>query len=281
MNATTGHAFPRMLFLRVIGAMLPLAAEAHAQPRWETMPSMPLAVLHARVTVSPDQQRIVVTGGRSATGPAAVEQTFDLATQTWSIRALAQTPPLDKGEFAAVTMPDGRRVEIGGRRNDMIRVDGQALPVRMPFPIDDLAAAALDADRVWIIGGQDSRSGDTTDRTWILNLATRTLADGPRLGLDGGVADHVVVDLGDRVVVAGGESQRDGRDTELAAAWLLDKATLTVSRLPDMSIAHDDAAAAMVNGQVWIFGGFAPVETGGEPLAVPINVVERLWLESP
>lgn len=193
-------------------------------------------------------------------------------------------------DHASVLLPGTRAVVAigGGGRITIERIDFDAgtsrrVPVRLPFGIDDLAAVALDPARIWIIAGQDSRSGDTLERTWLLELGDTdaTLTDGPGLGFAAGVADHVVIDLGERAVIAGGESEQDDRDTELRSAWLLDKATRSITRLPDMHAPHDDAVAVLADGQAWVLGGYAvqaaPFGIGAN-IPVALQRVERLHL---
>jgi len=165
---------------------------------------------------------------------------------------------------ASVLLSDDRVLVVGGAGRDTLEtVDvvagvSQLLSARLPVPMDDLQLAVLVNDRVWILGGQDTHSGNTTDQTWIVDLSDRSrteIEDGPRLGIANGVADHRVATVGPWVFVVGGESERNGEDKELAVARILDRRTLKVWSLPAMSVPHDDAVALPWRDGVIVLGG--------------------------
>ncbi len=244
------------------------------------------------VDVGEPSSVLTLTDGRM-TGPTAHALADGRAVVIGGARAVVidadgpvvvKTIALREGRtgHASALLPDGRVVVAAGAGRASIELldleagTSKLLGASLPVALDDLGIAVIDAKRVWIIGGQESRSGNTTDRTWILtlhNTGKSELADGPRLGISAGVADHVVADLGDRVVVAGGESERRGVDQELAAAWLLHKESLTVTPLPDMSTIHDDACAVVLGGHAWVIGGYAvqPAPLGLQ-MKVPVAV---------
>ena len=149
---------------------------------------------------------------------------------------------------------------------------GQVIPA-MPL--------ALDAGRVLILGGQTASRGDTTQKTWVLELSgsqQAALRPGPRLGVKGGISDHCIVVEGRRAYVVGGETQRKGRDRELAEARLVDLDRLTVSRLPAMDQPHDDAVAVSDGRSLIVFGGYRVKQRVLRLFAVPVasRTVERL-----
>ena len=115
--------------------------------------------------------------------------------------------------------------------------------------------------------------------------------DGPRLGLPGGVADHVVIQTPGGIVVVGGETQHERKDTELSAAFLLAPpevqprkfprkapGTLTVRRLPDTPIAHDDAAGFGYGNSAVVLGGQVKASLLGATVPTPIRAVDRIEL---
>jgi hypothetical protein len=228
----------------------------------------------------PDGSAVVIGGARAvviACDPLRVRKTIELHH--------------GRRDHASAHMPDGRIVIVGGTGRNSIEVldldagVSRLSSVRLPMALDDLGIAVVGPGRAWILCGQESRSGHTTDRTWLLTIEgdSEQLADGPRLDLADGVADHVVLDLGDRILVAGGESERRRVDTELSAAWLLDKSTLSVTRLPDMHDIHDDACGVVIGGRAWIIGGFAVQPAPfGLRMTVPVALrrVERLHLDA-
>ncbi|MCC6681521.1 MAG: hypothetical protein IT445_11525 [Phycisphaeraceae bacterium] len=151
---------------------------------------------------------------------------------------------------------------------------------RLPFTLDDMTCWLIDDTCVWVIGGQ-SMDGRTVDQTWLIRLRDGQpglVEDGPRLGLEGGVADHVLIPTQHGLVLAGGEAQADlsNNDTELSIALLLDPATLSVRRLPDLSVAHDDAAAVAWQGRIIVLGGEAPGSLLGLAVPTPVRAVEML-----
>ncbi len=222
----------------------------HLQP-------LPRPTQYPTAHLLPDGKAVVI-GGRNA-------MIFDPATNAWmaAIR-LRQTR---KGH-ASIVLADGRILVAGGGGRSSIEVidphaDGggisQMLKAQLPWPIDDLRMTQLLDGRVLILGGQSCLNGNTTDQSWILDLRdpkVSRIADGPRLGIAGGVADHCIQDIGPWVVVAGGEAQQAGHDIELASARLLNRQTLAVWSLPLMSQPHDDAVSISTQRGVIVFGGY-------------------------
>ena len=222
--------------------------------------------------------RVVVIGGRHA-------NLFDPATGKW---ATAIALKHERTDHASVLLADGRIAVIGGvgvtavEMVDPARGESKVSGTKLPLAIDDLSAVALPDGRVWVLGGQSSGSGDTTDRTWLLDLKTtaaKPVVEGPRLGIEDGVADAQLVFVDeDTAVLLGGESQKRGRDTELRTVRKLDLKAVRVTPLPDMHGTHDDAAAAWVDGAVYIAGGlaYATLPFRDRPVPVASNVFERL-----
>jgi len=185
-------------------------------------------------------------------------------------------------------LSDGTLLVAGGigrnsfERINLVSATSTLLAVRLPTTLDDLAMAPLPDGRIWIIAGQ-SFDGSTTDRTWFLTLkpgGESELTDGPPLGLAAGVADHVVIQTGQGLAVIGGESQNRVKDTELASAFWLDPSRLTVTRLPDTPIAHDDAAGFFDGRGPIVVGGQVKAPFLGVPVPTPIRAVHRLHIEA-
>lgn len=246
--------------------------------RSTALPDLPQALAEPTAHTLPDGRAIVI-GGTTAS-------VFDPGSGQWSRHIGLRDK---RTGHASVMLDDGRVVAIGGVGRTSIELIDPArglstmLAARLPQPTDDLAAVALDANRVWICGGQDPRRGDTIDETWVLDLSNAdraTLTEGPRLGVDGGVSDHCAVRVGRWVFVAGGETQRDNRDAELSAARILGIETMRIWSLPAMSVAHDDAVALPAERGVIVFGGYRLVRGPIEGVRVPVavTVVEKLEL---
>ena len=186
---------------------------------------------------------------------------------------------------ASVVLPGDRVVIIGGVARDSIEVVdveqgiSRMLAVKLPFALDDLSAAAMDENRVWILGGQNSQTGDTTDRTWILDLSGEepALNDGPPLRIPGGAADQCMIITDGQIVLAGGESQQQGVDTELTTVRLLDLNDLTVRPMPSLTLPHDGAGGVALDGRVWVFGGLY-VLGGRSGVPIASNAVASLRL---
>ena len=201
--------------------------------------------------------RVLVIGGEIAS-------VLDVHTGEWG-RGVSLRD--SRTGHRSVMLDDGRILVIAGFRASSLEViDAEAgvsrmLAAKVPMEhgMDDLAAVALPGKRAWILGGQNSRTGETTDETWIVDVSDpreSKIEPGPRLGLGHGVADACVVEVGRWIVLAGGEAEQNWTDTELRSARLLDKKTQKVIDLPLMAAAHDDAVAIATADGMIIFGGF-------------------------
>ena len=231
----------------------------------------------------------LLNDGRVAAVGMLVTAVFDPEQAAWTIAApLRQV----RREHASVMLKDGTILVGGGigrstfERVDLVEGKSRELRARLPIGRDDLAMVPLPDGRVWIIGGQ-AIDGQTTDQTWLLTLddeksgVKSRLEDGPALGLAGGVADHVVIQTPNGVVVVGGESQNGRHDTELADAFWLDPERLTVRRLPATQIAHDDAAGFLDGDWAVVLGGQVKAPFLGVPVPTPIRAVHRIKLPAP
>ncbi|MEX2212990.1 MAG: hypothetical protein WD768_02610 [Phycisphaeraceae bacterium] len=229
--------------------------------------------------------RAIIIGGESA-------MVYDPKEDKWA-RGIGLRDP--RQAHYSVLLRDGRIVVIGGVNLTSIElIDVKAgaskmLASELPHFLDDTCAIELPDGRVWILGGQHSKTGNTTERTWLLDISDprkSVLTDGPVLGIKKGVGDACVVQADERwAILAGGESEMQG-DIELATARLLDLKEVKVYALPDMRHPHDDAVAVPFDRGMLMIGGFLESKmewTFGEakktvtvPTAVP--VVERISL---
>lgn len=212
--------------------------------------------------------RVLVIGDKRAS-------TYDPTRNAWvqhiQLRSRRTT-------HASAVMDDGRIIVVGGVHSpsieviDLKRGISRQLAVGLPLTLDDLEVVALPDQRAWVIGGQNSRTGETVGETYIIDLSGKKseLEPGPNLGVPGGMADHAVIDLPNHVVVIGGEAEVGGHDTEHNIALLLDKRTLKVTRLPDMAVPHDDTVALLDDGKVHVFGGYRTTDARGLSLLIPI-----------
>lgn len=227
----------------------------------------------------PDGRAMVIAGRQAAI--------FDPAQSTWvryiALRRSRQT-------HASLLLDDGRVLVVGGQHRKSLEIidpkrgHSTMLAVKLPSSTDDLRVVALPQNRVWILGGQNSQTGDTTEQTWVLDLGKtgQSLPEaGPPLGVPRGMADFVVAATGPWVIAAGGESQHHGHDSELTDARLLDTRTLAIWSLPSLPRACDDAVAIATSRGIILFGGY--LVRGGfiQRLDLPIASKMVLRLELP
>jgi len=224
--------------------------------------------------------RVAVVGGRSVSVLNPVSLQWE---RFITLRQVRQ-------EHASVLLPDGKILVIAGTgRNTMELVDvnegvSQLLRPRFPTVLDDLSASLLPDGRVWVMGGQESASGKTTDQTWIVDLSdprSTTITPGKPLGIEGGVADHVAVEIGQWVVVAGGESEVDRSDTELSKARICNRKTLEVWSLPELLEPADDAVALRFGIAVYVLGGYRTGPRLFGKVNLPLASRSVQWLSLP
>jgi hypothetical protein len=184
-------------------------------------------------------------------------------------------------EHASLLLPDGGVLVLGGiGKSSLERIDPtlgvtSLLPVRFKAPLDDMAATLLPDGRIWVLAGQIP-GGNTTDQTWLINLSARTIIPGPSLNVPGGVADHKLLATPRGLILVGGESQLNDHDTELGLSLWLDPVSLSVHRLTDTDLAHDDAAAVTYRDTVIVVGGEVTGSFWGIPMPTPVRAVHQL-----
>jgi len=237
--------------------------------------ALPEAIGDPRATVLPDG-RVLVTGQRTAA-------VYQPERDAWGPVIRLRTR---RASHATAVLDDHRVLIAGGTRKPLLEVVdirqgvSRALAAKRPRGLDDLAIITRTDGRVWLLGGQRYDTGDTIPDTRLLQLDdaadVSSLQDGENLGIPGGVADHRVVTLGPWAVLVGGETQKDGSDTELKTARLLDRRTGAVYRLHDTTWPHDDALAFTDGRGVIVVGGYGKIGLAQLPAAIPN--VERLDL---
>ncbi len=269
------------------------ATADHEPPSWKVtaLPDLPEPVAQPTAHLLPDGRAIFIGGSRASI--------FDPVGNKWtqhiSLRQKRQA-------HASVVLPDGRVLVAGGLDRDSFEVvdvsagRSMLLSPHLPGPRDDLRVALTEDGRVWVLGGQNSKTGDTVEETWLLTVDgdrtdKRAMADGagnaksrlvagPPLLIHGGQADAALGQLGRWVVLVGGESQQGGHDTEWDVARLLDRRKLKVFGLPALSQPHDDAVAVGEGHRVIVLGGYllSPAFQGAPPTPVASSRVESLTL---
>lgn len=288
-----GRAQPRGLALKSV-EWLGVACEQPVQ-----VAPLPEAMATPTAHVLPDG-RVLAIGG--AVAALYTDPEGQAGGDRWELIPLRAA----RESHASALLPDGSVVIVGGLGQRSIervwpeQKRAQVLSARLPEPLDDLAAVALGPSRVWVVGGQSSRTGRTTAQTWWLELdipkppgdeakatrkttpqTTSRLVPGPTLPVPDGVADAVVLPWQGGVLVLGGESDQNRGDTELRAAFWLSPDGETLKTLPKMPRPHDDAAGAVLpDGSVWIAGGLVTSRILGSRWPQPIASVHRLGPEA-
>ncbi len=195
---------------------------------------------------------------------------FNPLTGAW----LASIKLHQSRSFGAIAPLDETRLLIVGGAGcdslelvDLAKGESALLEAKLPMALDDLQAVRLHDGRVWIVGGQDGKTGDTTEKTWFLAVNTpgAKLVDGPLLGLKKGMADHRMVTALPYIYVLGGESQSAGTDTELNAVRLFDVRLFAVRAGTGLPQPCDDSLAFEYSGRVYVVGGYfmGPAMLGG------------------
>ncbi len=212
----------------------------------------------------PDGRVLLIHGRRGAV--------FDPASESWS-------PPFAiaaERRHAAIVpcrSPTSDVIEvvlIGGvrRRGEPsietieITADGavasKAWSVDAPddsIPSDLTRMATLETESAIVVAGGE-RVGRSESRTWRLDPRARSVTAGPDLPIEGGVAAGCLIAVGQRLVVLGGESMRDGRPTptthgavlnrRLDRAWPLPPSPALAVRMT--VVPTDDGGPELVGG---------------------------------
>ncbi len=172
--------------------------------------------------------RVVVAGGSSW-------QVFDPLDDTWSNNfPLNATRTAHAGvllEDYAGNVGDDRVLLIGGNGSAPASLElldpsleiATLMTATLAVGVDDLAAVGLADGRVFIVGGQNSSTGNTVANTYLYDPVADSIAAGADVpNRSGGIADHQIVRFADRVAIFGGEEQQGGTDTVLNYAAIFD-----------------------------------------------------------
>ncbi|MEQ9453514.1 MAG: WD40 repeat domain-containing protein [Phycisphaeraceae bacterium] len=186
----------------------------------------------------------------------------------------------ERRNHASALLPDDRIVIVAGRCNtievfDPATMTSSLLTAQLPAQLDDHQIITLPDGRVWVLGGQETQTGETTDQTWLLSLKpSEALIQGPHLDYSTGVADACLVRSGNTAWLIGGESQRARKDVELSLVRQLDLKKVSVAQQAATRFDHDDAAATLWRGRLVVLSGLSYTQLLGRRLPYPNGQVE-------
>ena len=241
---------------------------------------MTIARRTPRLNPIPNGKVLITGNGRQAD---IIEPNPQAKSQT-HIRPVKQQTHYYYQDHAAVTLPDGSVLLIGGRGPGIERFDPHTEQFHrsratLPAIIDDQAAILLYDGRVLLAGGQIVVTELCVPMTWIYDPRTERLTEGPTLTpisrgkVPQGAADMAVVDLfaddknlsGRYILLCGGEWDPGKRscdpDVVLDAAQIYDARANRFINVDPMLYAHDDFAAVPLPAtpgaaRVLIIGGY-------------------------
>lgn len=183
---------------------------------------------------------------------------------------------------AGVAALDGRLYVLGGydtRRTVWvydIAADRWSAGPTLARGTDNVAGAAA-AGRVWAIGGEAGSTLQALDPaagTWALAPA----APAVRFAAAAGV-------IADRLHVAGGWNADNAASASLARHDVFDPAAGTWSAAAPLQVARNAAAAAVVDGRLWVLGGRAPgIRRGDQSPLASVEVYDpaaNAWTAGP
>lgn len=217
--------------------------------------------------------RVVVAGGSGW-------QIFDPNTDSWSVnRSLLRT----RSGHTAVLLPnfggitaDDRILLVAGSGSgaqsmELINpttLSSTLMSSSFTIGLNDLAATRLADGNVFIVGGQNTSTGDTVADTYLFDPVNDVLSSGPDVpNRVGGISDHQLVRAGHYVVILGGEQQLAGTDTILDYAAVFDGENKVWLEDGSMLGQHDDFAVAPLGGcETLIIAGGVPFL--GQPLPI-------------
>ena len=241
--------------------------------RVAVLPQHLLGRLHQSATVV--GERVVVAGGVEWAidhwAPLDRVEIYDAATRTW----LAAAPLfVSRSDHAAVTLPDGRVMVIGGNHDTKLLDSSEiydphtntwTVAARMPRPRTQHSAVLLRDGRVLVVGGVDS-DGGPTDTTFVYDPVANTWADGPHLTVPRLQQATAVLPNGDVLLVGGnGVAAKTSEIYSTKAQRFIASGTLVDPR-------YVPQAAALPDGRVVVSGGLPPVMSAYRPL-----VTSEVW----
>lgn len=276
---------PRFFLLFVVGFFSPwLAAQ-----EWQAQPAMPQAVQEIYPAVH--KGRIYVAGGLSddialeQQQMTAVVQIFDPATQSWSLGP-ALPEPRHHGYLVSVREQlflFGGFIEAHGGRwsasADVLLLDENSNSWRkvadLPKPLTETTAVVIQ-NKVHLASGRSpSGAGNAQWRDqqdvnwhWIFDPVSNSVTDAPSLNIALNSATAVV--LAEQFYVIGGRQVAGGNLALVQRFDLLSQQWQAMASLPQ---AQGGLAAAVLNHQIWVFGGEYFNDGGG--------VYSEVWVYNP
>ncbi len=191
---------------------------------------------------------VVVSGGLSTAGVSTpTVYRLELAGSP------ATLPPLPGPVHDAASAQIGNRLLLfgGGESEGSDRII-QLLPGspklvgQLPQALSDLVAATV-GSTAYVLGGWN---GSATSRAIYAVSPEGAVSSAGELPI--GLRYPSAAALGTKVIIAGGETSAG---EPVTGAWSFDPATRTISRLPDLPVPTDHAAAAVLNGRFYLIGG--------------------------
>lgn len=201
----------------------------------------------ASATRAPDGS-VILLGGIGSSGSAPTEIHRLMGGHDIVIGRL----PSPLHDTAAATIGGSVYLFGGGNsteRDSIIRVNpvtGGAVQVgRLPRPSSDLTAAVI-GDTVYLVGGYDGSRWFDGILAWRPGHAAKVVAHLPQA-----VRYAAVASAGNRLVIAGGSSPSTALDT----VQMFNPSNNRVTTIGHLAIATTHAAAAALNGIVYLVGG--------------------------
>lgn len=256
---------------------------------WQAQPEMPQAVQEIYPAVH--KGRIYVAGGLSDNialeqqQMTAIVQIFDPATQSWSLGP-ALPEPRHHGYLVSVMdklFLFGGFIEANGGRwsasADVLLLDENSNSWRkvaeLPKPLTETTAVVLQ-NKVHLASGRSPSTADNAQWRdqqdvnwhWIFDPVSNSVTDAPALDIAFNSATAVV--LAEQFYVIGGRQVSGGN---LALVQRFDRLSQQWQELSALPQAQGGLAAAVLNHQIWVFGGEYFNDGGG--------VYSEVWVYNP
>jgi hypothetical protein len=165
---------------------------------------------------------------------------FDPTSEQWSVPSPLATM---RRHAAVAVVGEGSVIVAGGQTATGVetveipaRGSATTAPDSNPWTTADLPALrdarliAIATGRALLVGGE--LEGESDRRTWILDTSTQTVTDGPRLPIEGGIADPSLRKSGSGILVVGGERRTAGRPSPASGGAIIRLGRSKVWRLP-------------------------------------------------
>jgi N-acetylneuraminic acid mutarotase len=275
----SGNRLPSPLLATAALALLVAASVVYAQGTWTTLQPLPeptegLALGHVGNVI------IAAYGLDNVSGDTNLTRLYDISSDSWSFGAEAPLPPRSESAYGDTTH-GGSFYVIGGRAdggvlNNLERYDPATDTWTTLTPMTTAraaAAAAVQDDAIYVIGGRESGSGpcsggalDVVERYDIATDTWTTVAPLPSPRSDAAAVEH-----GGKIYVFGGCSDAGFLNEVL----VYNPVTDTWSSLTPMPTARASLVANVIGDNVYAIGGFA----GDGPLDVNevYNIPSDSW----